>query len=97
MKGFYFILCLLIISLSSSLIAGENHSKTPNNLKKNQWICETNASSSSNPADQKADEMMKKAMHGKNAFEFAMKHCRDCNKITCHLQTTNQVYDEASE
>lgn len=90
MKGIYFILSILIYLASIHVWAGDHNSAMNKHMKKAQWVCETNASTSSNPADQKADDMMKKAMSGKDAFAFAMKHCRDCNKITCSMQTTEQ-------
>ena len=54
---------------------------------KMKWMCETNASSSNVPADQKADDEMKNKMKSaKDAFTFAVKHCRDCTKITCTVE-----------
>jgi len=85
MKGFFskaFVLTLGVI-LSTGVFAHKNHQ---DNSK--MWTCETNASSASSDADKKADDMMsKKAMSGKDAFSFALKHCRDCNKITCSVES----------
>lgn len=77
---------MISIGMSTSVFA---------NLKMNnahKWVCQTNASSSSNDKDKKADEMMKTAKSGKEAFKFAMEHCRDCTKITCELQTSNSSW-----
>lgn len=53
------------------------------------WICTTNASSpTSGSPDEQADQTMaKNADAGNSAFDFALKNCRDCTKITCELQT----------
>ncbi|KTD41070.1 hypothetical protein [Legionella parisiensis] len=53
------------------------------------WICTTNASSpTSGSPDEQADQAMaKNAASGNTAFDFALKNCRDCTKITCELQT----------
>lgn len=90
MKGIYKIFCLAICLASSLVLANPSDHAMNKKTMKNQWVCETNASSSSNAADQKADDTMKKARSGKDAFDFAMKHCRDCTKITCNLQTSDQ-------
>src|SRR5580765_1787062 len=82
MKGFITKAMILVCGLciSSGVFANKNMGHT--------WICGTNASSASNDADKKTDEMMaKKAMAGKDAFNFAYKHCRDCTKITCSVAT----------
>lgn len=52
------------------------------------WICTTNASSSSVDADKAADDQMAKtAASAQDAFSFAAANCRDCTKITCVAQT----------
>lgn len=60
-----------------------------NNHNHNQmWMCETNATSSTNAADKSADESMsKQGKSAKDAFYYAYKHCRDCTKITCTMET----------
>lgn len=79
-----FISCVLLASVS---FANSNHKDKGKNYKKYMWICETNASSSSNSSDKTADENMSKhARSAKDAFEYALKHCRDCTKITCTMQ-----------
>jgi hypothetical protein len=51
-----------------------------------KWMCETNATKSSNQAEMKADESMAKmARSAKDAFDYALKHCRDCTKISCSM------------
>ena len=51
------------------------------------WICTTNASSSSLPADNAADdEMAKVAKSAAEAFGFAANNCRDCTNITCETK-----------
>ncbi|MHB1948107.1 MAG: hypothetical protein ACYCQI_08345 [Gammaproteobacteria bacterium] len=68
------------------LLAANNLVFATTHMKNQMWTCQTNASSSSNAADQKADdEMSKKARSAKDAFSFALKHCRDCTKITCDV------------
>lgn len=84
MKGFFSKTAILALGvfLSTGVLANKNHSNSQ------MWICETNASSASTDADKKADDMMsKKAMSGKDAFNFALKHCRDCTKITCSTES----------
>jgi len=52
------------------------------------WICTTNASSSSEDADKAADDKMAKAASSAtDAFAFATANCRDCTKITCEAQS----------
>jgi hypothetical protein len=77
-----FIVASALFITNISMAANTSHKMNQNNMMK--WNCETNASSSSNPTDQKADdEMTKKAKSAKAAFDFALNHCRDCTKITC--------------
>lgn len=86
MKGIHIFFSLVLCLLSGVVMASNATDMHKTMMMKHQWICETNASSSTNAADQKADEMMKKGMPGKAAFDMAMKHCRDCDKITCTMQ-----------
>ncbi|STY28538.1 Uncharacterised protein [Legionella wadsworthii] len=60
-----------------------------NTTNAGMWICTTNASSpdSGSAADQADKTMAKNAANGNSAFDFALKNCRDCTKITCELQT----------
>ena len=52
------------------------------------WICTTNASSSDLKAEQAADTKMGKTeKSASGAFAVALKHCRDCTKITCKAQS----------
>ena len=52
------------------------------------WICTTNASSSSVKSDKTADDnMAKTAGSAAKAFAFATENCRDCTKITCEAQS----------
>ncbi|QLZ69371.1 hypothetical protein FOLKNPGA_02154 [Legionella sp. PC1000] len=59
------------------------------NTHPGMWICTTNASSpTSGSPDEQADQTMtKNEAPGGSAFDFALKNCRDCTKITCELQT----------
>lgn len=55
---------------------------------KQMWMCETNASASTNMSDKNADQAMSKmGKSAKDAFYYAYKHCRDCTKITCTMET----------
>lgn len=75
------------VALITTANAGNNNNNTMTNHMSKKWICETNASSSSNESDKMADETMSKSpKKGKEAFDFAMKHCRDCTKITCTVE-----------
>jgi len=53
-----------------------------------KWICTTNASSAtSGSADANADKnMANNAKKGKDAFDYAYQHCRDCTEIKCSKQ-----------
>lgn len=80
----FIIFCLLAVN--NQIFASTNSNEQNKNMKNQKWTCQTNASSSSNPSDQKADdEMSKKAKSAKDAFSFALKNCRDCTKITCEI------------
>ena len=74
-----------IFSLGLFLASGAYaHDKHHHANGSKMWKCETNASSALSASDKKADDMMsKKSMSGRDAFNFAMKHCRDCTKVTC--------------
>ena len=51
------------------------------------WICTTNASSSSLEADKANDKLMSEtAKSATDAFSFASQNCRDCTKITCEIK-----------
>jgi len=74
------ILGFLVLS-SSTLFAA-----TATNLTQN-WICTTNASSSSVAADKNADKKMADTKSAvSSSFLYAEKNCRDCTKITCEVQ-----------
>lgn len=85
MKG-----CLTLIAGSFFLLAastGMAADTTTTATGTTNWICTTNASSSSVDADKAADkEMANTAKGGTEAFAFAFQHCRDCTKITCDIQ-----------
>lgn len=82
------VIILLTANFAVAAYNDNNHNNTNmNNKKSHKWACETNASSASNDADIKADQSMKDYKSGKEAFDFAMKHCRDCTKITCTVQS----------
>ena len=52
------------------------------------WICTTNASTSTVEADKAADDKMaKSATSAADAYAFAATNCRDCTKITCEAQS----------
>lgn len=51
------------------------------------WVCTTNASSSSVAADKAADDQMANSQSSASqSFAFAAQHCRDCTKITCEVK-----------
>lgn len=80
MKSFL-IATSLLLSAGSSCFA-----YTATDLNTN-WVCTTNASSSSKNTDKAADDLMKKqAGSAMNAFSYAAKNCRDCTKIYCKSQ-----------
>lgn len=75
MKKIIFLGCMLASTLTFAAAA------TP--LDSN-WVCTTNASSSSNEADKTADKQMaNNARSAADAFGTAVQNCRDCTKITC--------------
>lgn len=72
---------VFVISASTGIAA----TKTGLN---SQWICTTNASSSSVDSDKMADENMAKTeASAASAFATATANCRDCTKITCEVQS----------
>lgn len=102
MKGTMKIIVLSSMFLISSHVMADNAASTPANqttqpaassttpvANTGMWICTTNASSpTSGSPDEQADQTMaKNAANGATAFDFALKNCRDCTKITCELQT----------
>lgn len=51
------------------------------------WICTTNASSSTVDTEIAADKKMAdEASSAADAYAFAASHCRDCTKITCSVK-----------
>lgn len=96
MKGIIkvLILCGTFAILNYAIAAGDDAttSPQPTNTNSGMWICTTNASSAaSGSTDEQADKAMANtAANGNTAFDFALKNCRDCNKITCELQTNSQ-------
>jgi len=67
-------LVLAILVLSSSTVFAASQTDVTKN-----WICTTNASSSSVAAEKAADEQMSKTQNSAAAsFDFAEKNCRDC-------------------
>lgn len=75
----------LFFTAVSTSMAETTASKT--NLDTN-WICTTNASSSSIDAEKATDAKMQKATSSAvDAFSFASSNCRDCTKITCSVQS----------
>ncbi len=95
MKGILNLLITGVFVIATSTAIAATDTKTTENKTKEtktqtdgKWICTTNASSSDVAEDKNADTKMEKTgQKGNGAFEFALKHCRDCNKITCELQT----------
>ena len=75
------IICGLAFLITSTVFAATSTDMN------SQWICTTNASSSSVEADKNADDQMaKNQSSAKESFEFAANHCRDCTEITCEIQ-----------
>lgn len=71
----------LLLSITDAIAAD-----TKTSIDKN-WVCSTNASSSSVAADTAADEQMENsAKSAADAFAFASQNCRDCTKITCETK-----------
>lgn len=86
-KNIILVATVTLFALSNAAYANKANDENNHNAKKKLWICETNASSSSNTNEKVADNHMeKKAKSAKDAFEFALKHCRDCTKITCSVE-----------
>jgi len=72
-----------VITASTSIAAAAAKTGLHSN-----WICTTNASTSSVHSDKKADDKMAKTEESAaSAFAFASAHCRDCTKITCEVQS----------
>lgn len=73
----------------SSTTSSTSSSAQQADMNAGMWICTTNASSASSgsPEDQADKTMANNAANGTSAFEFALKNCRDCTKITCEQQT----------
>lgn len=89
MKSFItFILSAALFCFSSATFAnilGTTDEVKHTDIHK-QWTCTTNASSSDNEKDQAFDkEMSEMKKSAADAFDFAVKHCRDCTKITCEF------------
>ena len=80
-KMFLFITVIFFSALSSSMAATNSNTT-------GKWICTTNASSAtSGSADANADKnMANNAKKGKDAFDYAYQHCRDCTEIKCSKQ-----------
>jgi hypothetical protein len=69
----------LILSTSSVFAVTQTDMNT-------NWVCSTNASSSKETTDKAADQIMVKTPgSATSAFDFAVKNCRDCTKITCKV------------
>lgn len=82
MKGIKELMVAGLFVLASATSMADT--KTPMDAN---WICTTNASSSSVEADKAADDKMaKSATSAANAYAFAASNCRDCTKITCEAQ-----------
>ena len=82
MKGFSVILSGFLLLSATVAIADTTKTATDTN-----WICTTNASSSSIQADQDADKQMADTKKSAaEAYAFAVMNCRDCTKITCEVQ-----------
>lgn len=74
----------LVLTASAAMAA------TPTPMDGN-WICTTNAGTSSAETDKAADDKMAKTItSASDAFAFAASNCRDCTKITCEAQNPNQ-------
>lgn len=73
------------ILFASMIFAGASFAATTTSLSAN-WVCTTNASSSSVEAEQAADkDMAENAKSAAEAYALATKNCRDCTKITCSV------------
>ena len=94
MKGFVFknlVVASIIVFAATTGVVTAKSSHPANHISKHEkWTCKTNASSSSQASDKKADDEMTKAKNAKSAFTFAFNHCRDCSEITCSADTSAQ-------
>ena len=76
---------LIFIAVTGNATAADT--TTAKTAVDSNWICTTNASSSSLAADQAADKQMADtATSAANAFAFAATNCRDCTKISCSVK-----------
>lgn len=81
MKGISIIFGASLLLSSTMALAADKTATDAN------WICTTNASSSSVQADQDADKQMSETKKSAaEAYAFAVMNCRDCTKITCEVQ-----------
>lgn len=89
MKGIMKTILLSSLFVISSYVMADNATSTQTTTNSGLWICTTNASSptSGSPDEQADQKMAKNTTDGNSAFDFALKNCRDCTKITCELQT----------
>ena len=75
----------LLVTVVSTSMAAASDQKT--NLDAN-WICTTNASSSSIDSEKATDaKMATAASSAVDAYAFASSNCRDCTEITCKVQS----------
>ncbi|USQ15294.1 hypothetical protein J2N86_15135 (plasmid) [Legionella lytica] len=75
-------LIMVLLVLSTSAVYAVSTTDITQN-----WVCTTNASSSDVATDKAADEQMAKTHNSAaSSFEFAVKNCRDCTKITCEAK-----------
>lgn len=75
-----------IMIIAGMLASSLTFALTTTSMETN-WVCTTNASSSSNEADKAADKQMADtAKSATAAFGFAAQNCRDCTKITCTVK-----------
>lgn len=73
---------------STTSTTSTNTTKTDMNTN---WTCTTNASTATTDADKAADDQMaKNVTSATSAFAMAAQNCRDCTKITCEAQSSNQ-------
>ena len=88
MKGMKQIMVAGVFILVSTISVADIPStdvKTP--LDAN-WGCTTNASTSTNDAENAADDKMaNSATSLADAFAFATAHCRDCTQVTCEVKS----------
>lgn len=79
---------LSLIAAGFFIIAASTGMAAAKTGLKSNWICTTNASSSSVHSEKAADDKMaKSSKSAKDSFAFAAKNCRDCTKITCEAQS----------